>query len=261
MFSKLLFMGGIAALVLAVATVPAAASPTAMAGPSAAKARPGIPPGNIYWNGHVLNVLSKAKVDEVKATWTEPRDTCGMGYSTNLIWVGLGGVNPGDPLVQVGTRVECLLAPYVQQGDTGWYETPGNNTQASKDLPAKYQVNIGDTITADVRYLGNGSYQMSMTDDHPGGGHWTWGQPVTIKNGGDPTSSEVIIEPTWHVAFGIPVYHDALANFGTVTFTDARYWSVPKKQYPVDIYEAETPPQAKVSHTTGYSFTVTWKHS
>jgi hypothetical protein len=159
------------------------------------------------WAGYVAQ--STIKFSSVSGSWTEPSvsDVSGDGYSA--FWVGLGGSRQqSQSLEQVGTSAD------VVNGRTqyyAWYELlPAAETRLKLDIEP------GDHISARVTVDGT-NVTVSLSDD-------TTGQSVakTLQmSNPDTSSAEWIAEaPATASQYGADEVLP-LADFGTVTFTDA----------------------------------------
>lgn len=172
---------------------------------SSASAAPavGVPKGNTAWNGYVAGTSAT----DLIATWTVPSlQNCGLAGSAEAAeWIGLGGVNA--PLVQIGTQQICgALAPTAV-----WEVVPEQSKPQVITCAFSCQVTPGDLIDAEVKYVGGNQYSISITDN---AWSWTWSKTVTQPaSSAPPHTAEWIVEGP-----------GAMANFGTVEFTDCM-WS------------------------------------
>ena len=148
------------------------------------------------WSGYAVQ-SSNGSVSAVSGTWTVPKVTgSGTGYSA--VWVGIDGYNSSS-VEQIGTEQDTDGTDYV------WYEMypAGSVTISSVTIKA------GDTITASVTYSG-GVYALSIKDV-------TTGKSFSINE----TASENRSSAEWIVEAPSENSVLPLANFGTVTFTNA----------------------------------------
>lgn len=273
MIRKLLAIGGVICIVaLAGAAAPAAASTASRADPPPIRlcgtllyGHQGTPRCNFSYNGHLFNgngANATVQLTEVTATWTVPALSCNLGEdvvgAADSIWVGM--FDADGSLVQTGVNNECTLHG---QEDTAWWEV----ANALPEQPLSVPVRVGDQITAEVSASGNGAYTMSLTDTRAGTEIWDFGKAYTIPGEtGYPYADGVVIEPSITIVPFLngdePVQVRPLADFGTVTFTNARYDDTTHTAYPqdVEVYEAQTPPEAIVA-TALLTWTVTWNRA
>lgn len=193
-------LGG-AALVTALATTPANATPAAggfapFHGSTAhvSAARVG---GNFNQNGYNWSgvVVTGSGFTEVGATWTEPAASCNSTNDLYAPWVGIDGYG-SNSVEQTGVATDCSSG---SAQDSGWYEMYPRN-------PVYYSntVGAGDSLTAKVTRSGT-TYTLTLTDNSRG-----WTKTTTKSYNGANASAEIILEsPT-----------AAYPNFGKVSFTN-----------------------------------------
>ena len=206
-----------------------------------------------------------AKVYQDRATWTVTSNHCTRKDADDNaaanVWVGLGDL--GEPLVQTGLTDACVLSHgHVTQVNQAFWKVVG--ADGSPSTYGRQQLsdyaNIGDQVTALVTYLpsvGPDVYRFDLHDLTTG---WEWSLDYGIAYNGYPEFDEVAVEATWHQFAGVNIGHDPLADFGTITFTGVRYWTVGNKIYPVRVFEVGNPPEAYVTATLG-TWTVTWNNA
>jgi hypothetical protein len=155
---------------------------------------------NDHWSGYSARSTT---YNSVSASWTEPSVNCNTGGEV-VFWVGLDG-DGNNNVEQTGTHVLCRNGRAVH---TGWWETyPCYNI-----IDYSHTVQAGDKIDATVTDNGNGAYQLYLRDETQG---WTEQPNKRACSGAGDVSAEVITET--------PEYSNgpsALANFGTVTYTN-----------------------------------------
>ncbi|MBB5895792.1 G1 family glutamic endopeptidase [Kutzneria kofuensis] len=155
---------------------------------------------NDHWSGYSAH---SSTYSTVSASWTEPSVDCRTGGEV-VFWVGLDG-DGNDNVEQTGTHVLCRNGRAVH---TGWWETyPCYNI-----IDYGHPVRAGDKIDATVTDNGNGTYRLYLRDETQG---WTEQPDKRACSGAGDVSAEVITET--------PIYPNgpsALANFGTVTYTN-----------------------------------------
>jgi hypothetical protein len=173
---------------------------------------PTIPPsaGNTSenWAGYVVQTgFDKPRmnaVDAVEATWKVPAVNCTgtRGDYSAAFWIGIDGFTSPN-VIQIGTESDCV------QGEPqyyGWYEL---YPQDSVNL--NMLLNPGDEVHARVEYIGNDTFQLSITDT-------TTRESFTIRQvspGAARSSGEWIGEAPVLRRRILP-----LADFGPVEFTN-----------------------------------------
>ena len=155
---------------------------------------------NDHWSGYSAH---SDTYRTVSASWTEPSVDCRTGGEV-VFWVGLDG-DGNDNVEQTGTHVLCRNGKAVH---TGWWETyPCYNI-----IDYGHPVQAGDKFDATVTDNGDGTYRLYLRDETQG---WTEQPDKRACSGASDVSAEVITET--------PIYPNgpsALANFGTVTYTN-----------------------------------------
>lgn len=128
------------------------------------------------WGGYIATGQT---FTSITGSWVEPRVDCSKS-ALYAPWVGLDGYND-QTVEQTGVQTECVGG---KAEVSAWYEMyPASPVYYSN--PAS----IGDRFTASVQYLGNNSYQLSLTDHTKG-----WTQSVTKSIPAQNASAEAIIE-------------------------------------------------------------------
>lgn len=140
-------------------------SPTVPEPATPATPPPTIPPsaGNtsVNWAGYVVQTgfdhPRTNAVDAVEATWDVPAVNCTgtRGDYSAAFWIGIDGFSSPN-IVQIGTESDCV------QGSAQysvWYEL---YPQDSVNLDMA--INPGDEVHARVEYIGNDTFQLSITD-------------------------------------------------------------------------------------------------
>ena len=160
---------------------------------------------SVNWSGYAVetNLASPQPYafTDVQATWVVPSlspsaDSKHNAYSST--WIGLDG-DSSKTVEQIGIDQDYINGKAVY---TAWYEMYPKS-QVNLDLV----IQAGDTISAEVKYLGNNTYQLALNDV-------TSGHSSTIQvESSQPirSSAEWIEEATGRVA-----------DFNTVTFTNAQ---------------------------------------
>jgi len=160
------------------------------------------------WSGFASasNISSPSSnyVKEVKGTWTVPTLTCGPSSTYSSAWVGIDGYSDGT-VEQLGTESDCSQGI---QKNYAWYEM----YPKSSHLITGISVHPGDVFNAKVTYVGNNNFQLSITDVTTGKSYSN-----TFKTHANRSSAEWIVEAPYSGGV-LP-----LANFGTMTFTNAQF--------------------------------------
>lgn len=160
------------------------------------------------WAGYAVQTnLKKPQsnaVTDVKGSWIVPTVNCQTipnAYSS--FWIGIDGYSSGT-VEQIGTDSDCSGTTPIYYA---WYEMypkfPVNNILSI--LP-------GDTINAEVQYVGSGNFKLTLTDVRTKATFTTTQKSASAKR----SSAEWIAEAPWSGGV-LP-----LANFGTVPFTGAQ---------------------------------------
>ena len=170
----------------------------------AARDNPGQSPN---WSGYAV-ISSPGSVSDVVGSWkvTAIAGNCTSdGYSA--FWVGIDGVS-SSTIEQIGSESDC------QNGATTYYTWYEFYPRHSRDL---FEVNPGDFMSAEVKYLGRSSFFASITDT-------TTGQSfnVTARVNAQRSSAEWVTEAPARMGSGRRVRTTILplANFGTVPWED-----------------------------------------
>jgi hypothetical protein len=151
-----------------------------------------------------LPLLPKAgAVTYVKGDWSVPAVTCTGADADSSVWVGMDGMF-NNTVEQVGTEQVCRGGKAIY---TAWWETyPGPKTAIN------LAVKPGDVVRGEVRYVGNNQFELGLTN-------LTTGQSFRTTQsapGAARSTAEWIVEAPYLNGV-LP-----LANFGSVTFTNAR---------------------------------------
>ena len=138
-----------------------------------------------------------ASLGPIAEHWVEPSVTCNQS-ALYAPWLGIDGF--GDQTVeQTGVQTQCSGG---MAKVSGWYEM-------YPAAPHYYgsPASIGDHFTASVKYVGDGTYKLTLTDNTKG-----WSHTVTQSLSAQNASAEAIIEAPGGFP-GIP---------GGVTFTGVK---------------------------------------
>ena len=199
---------------------------------------------------------SKAYTD-VKASWTQPAaQNCPIGLHTPNVafWVGLGGLPTGNGIEQIVTVVECQQVgiPVYQVAWELWPALPQYLD------PLQYPLAPGDSMNAEVSYIGNDQFTLAIDDTTQG---WNFSTTQTQPQQYlDIHSAEWIVERPGA---------DGLADFGTVTFSNCSVNgqsilygpAIYKITMVVSRYDHTIRAQASNLNGKGTAFSVQWRHS
>lgn len=203
------------------------------------------------WSGYAVPTTRNA-ASYVRGTWVVP--TVAQSTSTHTYcstWVGIDGYS-SKTVEQIGTEQEWTADGPVYYA---WFEMYPKFAYRINNFP----VAAGDTITAEVSYVGNSNYLLTITNN-------TQDLTFSIKQkSGSATrrSVEWVAEAPYSGGV-LP-----LANFGTVQFSDC-YATVSGYTGPISswTYDAITmqtsggviKAQPSSLSADGTSFSVTWNH-
>jgi peptidase A4-like protein/Ig-like domain-containing protein len=156
----------------------------------------------------------------VSGSWVVPTVSCSSGNSYSAHWIGIDGAT-SSTVEQDGTEADC-------SGGSGsydaWYEMYGDsavNSGYEVELsPSSYTVFPGDAISASVSVV-SGSWTLAISDSGSASHPHSWNFSTNIAfSGAAQSSAEWIVErPDICNIFFCSLA--TLANFGTVTFTNA----------------------------------------
>jgi hypothetical protein len=157
---------------------------------------------SVNWSGYAVetNLASPQKYafTDVKGSWRVPTIVCSGNQTTySSTWIGIDG-NSSNTIQQIGTEQDCIkgVPTYFT-----WYEMYPKK-QVNFNLPIK----PGDSMSAEVEYVGNNTYKFTLNN-------LTTGQSYTTS---DQSSKPIRSSAEWVMEGTGP-----LANFGTMTFTGA----------------------------------------
>ncbi|MGH9019169.1 MAG: G1 family glutamic endopeptidase [Acidimicrobiales bacterium] len=168
------------------------------------------------WAGYAVTYASSASTfSTVTGTWTEPTASCPTNAQQDAaFWVGLDGFQSSSTTVeQTGTDSDCNKGSKKKPGGPtyyAWYEFyPQPSTTISKP------VSPGDVMTGTVTRSGS-SYTLTLTDASKG-----WTASESGSPGGAQASSAEWIAEAPSICKGSSCKASKLANFGSVTFSNA----------------------------------------
>ena len=196
------------------------------------------------WSGYAATGSAGA-FTSVAASWVQPTLTCTSKTTYSSFWVGLDGYS-NSALEQTGTEADCIGGK-AEYG--AWWEVlPASESAYSVTVKA------GDSLSASVKYNGNGTFTMVLTDSTQG---WSKSTTHAGSSGYQDSSAEVIAEAT-EVNGSIA----KLSNFGTVTFTNATADGNALGTYsPNEIVMAgSSDTKAQPGSISGSTFSDTWKN-
>jgi hypothetical protein len=200
------------------------------------------------WAGYAATG-SNGRFNSVSADWVQPAGNCsGGGDQYSAFWVGLDGYS-SSTVEQTGTEVDCVgrTAEYY----AWWEEYPGAS------VVINHVVKAGDQFAASVTFEGNNVFQIYLHDITQ-----AWSLTTGPKLAAAPaarSSAEVIAEAPSSRSGVLP-----LANFGTVSFTNAEVNGAPLgSTSPVAIEMQDGSSSVSVSGLTnnGQNFTATYSGS
>ena len=211
------------------------------------------------WAGYAVETsLSSPKsgaVTDVKGSWVVQNANCsGTPTAYSSFWVGIDGYSSGT-VEQIGTDSDCSLGSPKYYA---WYE-----------MYPKFPVNLnmkispGDVILAEVKYMGQGNFQLTINDTTTGASFTTTQKSQKAQM----SSAEWVAEAPSSSNKILP-----LANFGTVGFKNAQAtisghtgpisdpaWQMDAITMTTSNGTVKAMPSTLANN--GTSFNVTWYHS
>ncbi len=158
------------------------------------------------WSGYAVqtnlaNPQNNA-VSDVKGSWVVPQVTCAQANAYSSAWVGIDGYSDGT-VEQTGTEQDC------SGGNPSYYAW----FEMYPKFPFRINmvVHAGDTIKAEVNYVGNNQFRLTLSNSTTGASFST-----TQKAKAHRQSAEWIMEAPSSSGGVLP-----LANFGLVQFSGA----------------------------------------
>lgn len=200
------------------------------------------------WSGYAAY---NGTASDVKGSWVVSGLTCTGTNTYSSAWVGIDGYNDGT-VEQTGTEHDCSgsSASYY-----AWYEMyprPGYIVPVA--------IKAGDTISSEVKFLGRGNFQLTLTNVTTGASYTT----VQKSSKAQRQSAEWVMEAPWSGGV-LP-----LANFGTIGFGSSSAVLNGKSgsisaflNDPITMANPDGTIKAVPSalSTDGSSFSVTWQHN
>lgn len=208
---------------------------------------------SLNWAGYALETsLTNPKnyaVSDVQGSWIVPTVICDPAKNTySAVWLGIDGYSDNS-VEQTGTSQDCING---QPRYSAWYEM-----YPKPSFRANVVVRPGDSISARVQYNPSSRKFVLMLTNNTTGQSFTTSQ----KSNALRQSAEWIAEAPWSGGV-LP-----LANFGSVTFTNAQATlngvTGPISNWPYDaITMTDSTGSAKATPSAlsngGTSFSVTW---
>lgn len=159
------------------------------------------------WSGYAAetNLTSPQNnaVSDVKGSWVVPQVTCGSTNTYSAAWLGIDGYSD-NTVEQIGTEQDCANGTPSYYA---WYEM-----YPKPSFKVNLPVKAGDTIAAEVKYVGGNKFQLTLTDATTGKNFTT----TQNTSNAHRQSAEWIMEAPWSGSV-LP-----LANFGTVGFSNSQ---------------------------------------
>ena len=169
---------------------------------------------SLNWSGYAVQPLQGSPPKKGKAapspaftgvagSWTVPSVSPSASQNTfSSSWVGMDG-NSDNTVEQIGTEQDCSGGSAIYYA---WFEMYPKGTYEIAGFP----VNPGDTISAEVTYEGNGTFELSITNESANISFSTTQRSKSAQR----SSAEWIEEaPSWGGVL-------PLADFGVVDFCD-----------------------------------------
>ena len=179
--------------------------------------------------------------NDVSGTWTVPHVNCNGGATgASSTWVGLDGYGNGT-VEQLGTSQNCF---WGGENYHAWYELFPQNEIA---LPSSDGVYPGDVIHAWVQYINTKDVYWFHLQNRTRG--WTWDLYArTPSPRPTNTTAEWITEQ-----YSCTYTCSWLANFGSVTFTDAVAAAPSSPEQPISAFSNDA-----VTLTDGGTLVKAW---
>lgn len=160
---------------------------------------------SINWAGYAvetnLTTPQNYAVSDVKGQWLVPSVTCGPSNTYSASWLGIDGYSDNS-VEQIGTEQDCI------NGKASYYAWFEMYPKASQGI--RMSVSPGDAINAEVKYIGNSQFVLTLNDITKGTSFST-----TQKAKAKRQSAEWVVEAPFSGGV-LP-----LADFGTVQFSNA----------------------------------------
>lgn len=200
------------------------------------------------WSGYATTSGSSAYTD-VKGSWTQPTASCTSGQTAySSFWVGIDG-DTSNTVEQTGTDADCSSGTPTYYA---WYE-----------MYPKFPVNLsntiqpGDSMTAEVKYLGSGEFQLIISDASR-----SWSFSTTQRSRkANRMSGEWIAEAPSSGSGVLPLADFGMVSFSSCTANGSSISSNPNVDEIAMVTSSGTVKAQPSGLSGGSAFSVTWKHS
>lgn len=153
------------------------------------------------WSGYAIatNLVAPqvGSISDVQATWVVPHLNCDFRNSYSALWTGIDGYLSAT-VEQIGTESDCY---HGQAYHFAWFEIyPG-------DLhPLTFPIKSGDIIKAEVKYLGNDQFRLSLQNG-------STSYQITQRVHADRSSAEWIAEAPSYYNYVLPLADFKITGF------------------------------------------------
>ena len=167
------------------------------------------------WAGYVvvtdLKTPQSYAVSDVKGQWVVPSVSSSTSNTYSAVWVGIDGYS-SNTVEQIGTEQDSING---QPTYYAWFEMYPSLSHLINN-----PVSPGDTMMAEVKYIGNGYFQLILNDKSFNSTiHSDWNFSITRQAANTlGQSAEWIVEAPLSVSGELL----PLANFGSVDFSGAQ---------------------------------------
>lgn len=171
------------------------------------------------WSGYAAAAPNNSTYSSVTASWTIPTFTCTPGSETDSSqWVGIDGYND-ETVEQDGTFANCD-GVHTTPNYGAWYELVGDDpADPNGQINFPNPVSPGDMMTATVSVDDDtGQWTFTVHDATAG---WTAHAYVTWSGPARSSAEWIVERPELCNASGSSCDFATLANFGTVTMSNA----------------------------------------
>lgn len=156
------------------------------------------------WSGYaVAPQVANGTITQINATWTVPTITISQNSYTYLFqWIGIGGLGSSySNLIQTGTASDNLDGTPQYYA---WIETLPNLSTF------EFPVNPGDSISANIRLIKSGLWQVEITDLST---NQTFNQSIAYTSN-ESTAEWIVERPS------VDGVSSALSHFNTTAFNN-----------------------------------------
>lgn len=170
------------------------------------------------WSGYAVETNlkrpQKNSVNDVSGTWKVPAVTASSNYkgdTYSACWVGIDGYSD-NTVEQIGTEQDYNYST-GKSTYYAWYEMyPGAMVQ----LDSGYPITAGDTVSAEVKYVGSSQFTLTLSDNNWPKSTAPFSITLTLKSA-KRQSAEWIVEAPW-LGGVLPLADFGQVNFSGVTF-------------------------------------------